>query len=372
MTVTLNLISGIGNVDAEDVDVSLIRTDGETQMRSRLNEETVADYAEKMQSGVRFPPVDLYYDGSAYWVGDGFHRIAAHKLAHGKTATIAANVRSGSRRKAVLHAVGANDSHGLPRTNADKRRAVETLLMDGEWVTWSDRAIADACKVTHSLVSKMRKELSGNESQMPTHRTVQRNGTTYTQDTSKIAAANQAREKPKPAVDPAQVAKERRGGLTKREYAVKLMPDVIDWLRTYKDRLNRTWRDLKDLAAHSNSRHWFDITEEWTKRGIYFEEDTLKAAIELAMIELQQADEATPVAAPPAKAAVIYVGESEPPSMDDDLLALRTCLLAARPHIEKAQGITERLGHKLWMEQALHLIDMELKRVGEQTDGEAA
>ena len=35
-------------------------------------------------------------------------------------------------------------------TNADKRRAVETLLNDAEWATWSDREIARQCGVHHT------------------------------------------------------------------------------------------------------------------------------------------------------------------------------------------------------------------------------
>lgn len=363
----LDLLKGAGAVVPEDIEISFIRTDGETQMRAKLNEETVADYVEKMQNGARFPPVELYYDGSHYWVGDGFHRIAAWKRAS-PWQRIAANVRSGSRRKAILHAVGANDDHGLPRTNADKRRAVETLLMDAEWAAWSDRAIAEACRVTHPLVAKVRKELSGNGFQMPTERVVQRNGTTYTQETAGISVANAGREKPTETVDPVylaqQVAKEKRGGLTKREYAVQLMPEVISWLRVYRDRHGRTWRDLVDVAAHTNSRHWFDITNEWTRREIYYEEDTLKAAIELALIELQQEGEPAAVE-PPPKAVAVYTTESAPPSMADDLAALRQHLLAARPHIERAERIAERLGHKLWMSQALSMITMELKRAEE-------
>ena len=52
-------------------------------------------------------------------------------------AKISADVREGSRRDAILYAVGANASHGLKRTNRDKRNAVMVLLKDPEW---SDRA----------------------------------------------------------------------------------------------------------------------------------------------------------------------------------------------------------------------------------------
>jgi hypothetical protein len=60
----------------------------------------------------------------------------------------------------VLYSVGANAHHGLRRTNADKRRAVEMLLRDEEWRGWSDREIARRCAVTHPFVGKIRDELS--------------------------------------------------------------------------------------------------------------------------------------------------------------------------------------------------------------------
>ena len=60
-----------------------------------------------------------------------------------------------------IASLGANGSHGLPRTNADKRRAVEILLRDPEWSQWSDREIARRACVHHQMVGAMRRELSG-------------------------------------------------------------------------------------------------------------------------------------------------------------------------------------------------------------------
>ena len=55
------------------------------------------------------------------------------------------------------------------RTNADKRRAVETLLRDEEWARWSDREIARQCGVSPSSVSAYRAQLSKLDS-CPTER----------------------------------------------------------------------------------------------------------------------------------------------------------------------------------------------------------
>jgi hypothetical protein len=55
-----------------------------------------------------------------------------------------------------LYAVGANASHGLKRTNRDKRNAVLVLLKDPEWQGWSDREIARRCVVSPHTVAAER------------------------------------------------------------------------------------------------------------------------------------------------------------------------------------------------------------------------
>ena len=64
--------------------------------------------------------------------------------------------------RAILHGAGSNAVHGLRRTQADKRRAVERLLKDPEWARWSDRKIAEVARVDHKTVGAIRRELTGN------------------------------------------------------------------------------------------------------------------------------------------------------------------------------------------------------------------
>lgn len=157
-----------------------IRRDGGTQARIGLNEETVQEYAELMREHrwdfrTMQRPIALY-DGSDFWLADGFHRIEAAQRAQLSDYPI--EVLRGTKRDAILRAAGANSQHGLRRTNADKRRAVELLLRDQEWGQWSDRKIADVCAVDHKTVADVRKALSGEIPQIET-RTVERAGTTY-------------------------------------------------------------------------------------------------------------------------------------------------------------------------------------------------
>lgn len=179
--------------------LAIIRIDGGTQMRADLNEDVVAEYAQIVRDGGDFPPVVVYFDGSKYWLADGFHRYHAYRAALAEE--IPADVRAGTKREAIFHSVSANVAHGLRRTNADKRKAVETLLNDKEWGAWSDREIARACHVGHPLVASVRSELSGRNSRCDgpasasdnqssdAVRTVERNGTSYQQNTANIGKA---------------------------------------------------------------------------------------------------------------------------------------------------------------------------------------
>ena len=133
--------------------------DGGAQMRVEMRAETVNDYANDMLNGLVFPPIVVFYDGTDYWLGDGFHRVEASRKIDRKE--VLADIRSGSAREAILHGVGSNAAHGLRRTQADKRHAVERLLTDPEWARWSDRKIAEIAKVDHKTVGTIRRELAG-------------------------------------------------------------------------------------------------------------------------------------------------------------------------------------------------------------------
>ena len=150
------------------LEIDLIQNDGTTQMRvAGIDPSVVADYADAMEAGAVFPPIIVYHDGEQYWPGDGFHRIdAARRIGR---ETIDADIREGGRRDALLLAASANATHGLRRTQGDKRKSVETLLRDPEWSRWSDREIGKACSVDHKTVGRVRRELTG---EFPSERVV--------------------------------------------------------------------------------------------------------------------------------------------------------------------------------------------------------
>lgn len=180
--------------------IDRIRIDGGTQIRAAINQATVDDYAEilRADADAGFPPVVVIFDGIDYWLGDGFHRLDAHRQI-GRT-EIECEVREGTQRDAVLFAVGANALHGLPRSRHDKRNAVQTLLNDPQWSVWSDRELARLAKVGAPLVAAVRKE-SSESSGGSRVRTVKRGDTEYQMDTSNIR--REPASKPTTASEPA-------------------------------------------------------------------------------------------------------------------------------------------------------------------------
>ena len=130
--------------------------DPKLQSRTETNEQTIEDYADAIKMGDEFPPLLVYFDGTHYWLVDGYHRYHAHRKA-GK-AGIACEIVNGTFRDAVLKATSVNSKHGMRRTYADKRKAVMTLIEDFEWDTWSNIEMAEHCGVSASFVSNLRSE----------------------------------------------------------------------------------------------------------------------------------------------------------------------------------------------------------------------
>jgi hypothetical protein len=155
----------------KSIAIDRIILDPDIQPRAEMDKATIEEYAEVLRSGGKLPPIRLFRDQEGVLrVADGFTRIAAHKRA-GLT-EIKATVVTGSKRDAMLFAVGANADHGQRRTNADKRRAVMTLLNDPEWSQQSQTWIAEKCAVSQQFISQIRSQLynsciNGAESDKP-------------------------------------------------------------------------------------------------------------------------------------------------------------------------------------------------------------
>ena len=100
------------------------------------------------------PPVAWQLPDESYKLSQGFHRVEGAKRAGRESLKFV--VRTGTADECAIDAACSNHGHGLKRTDADKRRAVESLLK--LMPKSSDRDIAERCKVDHKTVGKVRKE----------------------------------------------------------------------------------------------------------------------------------------------------------------------------------------------------------------------
>lgn len=152
----------------KEVELGLIRMDGDTQPRSHMDYEAVDDYGDAMTEGAKFPPIVLFFDGKDYWPGDGFHRIKGAEQS-GKE-VISAFVYSGSVEDARWYSYSANITNGMRRTNEDKQRAVKLALQHPRGRNLSDRQIAKHVGVSRRSVDQWRQKLSGKNAQIAKRR----------------------------------------------------------------------------------------------------------------------------------------------------------------------------------------------------------
>ena len=144
------------------------------QTRVALNEETVADYAEAMAKGVKFPPVTVFQCAGHLYLADGFHRVEG-ALRNG-VKRIDAEITQGKFDDALKFALGANANHGLRRTNADKNRAVNIALQNCDRLFGgvpSANLLAETCAVSVEFANRMVREfesLSAPKRAVPTRR----------------------------------------------------------------------------------------------------------------------------------------------------------------------------------------------------------
>ena len=177
--------------DPSSLPLARLRRDGGTQMRAQLTEEQATHYASLIREDVaagrpiRLPPVDVFHDGKDYWLAHGFHRWEGHQQAGERH--ILCIVHAGTRRDAVLHAVGCNATNGVHRSKADKDRALAALLSDPEWSQWNDSEIARRCHVDRETVARHRRHLRDATSEKRKYRT--KHGTEAAMNTGQIGQA---------------------------------------------------------------------------------------------------------------------------------------------------------------------------------------
>ena len=129
-----------------------LRIDGDTQPRVAIDQAVVQEYAEALEAGDEFPPVKVVYDGTTYWLVDGFHRYFAHRRLN--RPQIKAEITPGELVDAQWLSLASNKTHGLRRSNQDKVKAVRRALELRLHIT--DRAVAEHVGVSNTMVSNHR------------------------------------------------------------------------------------------------------------------------------------------------------------------------------------------------------------------------
>lgn len=180
-----------------------IRRDGGTQSRVSMDDAVVREYADAIIDGAALPPAVVFFDGTAYWLADGWHRADAYNLIG--DFVMPCEVHQGTQADAKLYSYGANREHGLRRSNADKRKAVEGMLRD--FTGWSDSRIARHVGVHHSTVAQHRASLADSAGEKSVERTyTTKHGTEAVMNISNVrqaamdrAAATDRQAQPSPA-----------------------------------------------------------------------------------------------------------------------------------------------------------------------------
>lgn len=139
---------------AELAEVSVLVADlqpGPAVRRQPLDHSHVAALAELPE---RWPPI-LVSSGTMAVV-DGMHRVAAAR--HLGLLSMRARIFEGNDHEALIEAVRANVTHGLP-LRLDERTGAARQILAGS-PDRSDRAIAEICGIDHKTVARLRATLA--------------------------------------------------------------------------------------------------------------------------------------------------------------------------------------------------------------------
>jgi len=162
-----------------------IRKDGGTQTRRSLDESVVRHYCALLQAETEFPPLRVWFDGTNFWLVDGFHRLAAAEKAGFKEVT--AYIHHGPLEAAVWDSLSANSQHGLPRKRSEMLDVIQRALCHTNAVSLSNVEIARHLGVAEKTVRRWRRRLSSARAE-DAIRQVTRNGRAYTIRTANIGS----------------------------------------------------------------------------------------------------------------------------------------------------------------------------------------
>ena len=210
------------------IKLSDIRIDGGTQARVALNQEVVNEYAEHMREGAEFPAITVFFDGSAYWLADGFHRFFAAKS--NALDEILADVKTGTLDEATLFAFGANGKRGLSMSAEDFRKIIYAMFRHPVWSKWSNAEIARHVGVSKMTVGRVKATLDTKE-EPKKKKYKDKDGVERQMDTSNIGKKKSEPKTTKPDMTTADPMAEMRDQISELIDTVNALSDENTLLR---------------------------------------------------------------------------------------------------------------------------------------------
>jgi hypothetical protein len=227
-------LNGVHTEAPTRVTIDRIVTDARLQARDQKAppKALVEQYAEHLRQLDPVTLVRLTEEGGGYVAGtyllvDGHTTLEAHALK--EMVTVPARIVEGDWRAARILAAGANAEHGMPRSPADKAKAVRMLLEEtaDENRAYSDGWFAEKAKVSDHFVKKVRLLWKADQKRKAKPRPER-------SEQERVGLDNKTyKVKPKKA---------KRGGFEPRDYA----KPIADLSRV----LDRMYKAFKLLDAH--------------------------------------------------------------------------------------------------------------------------
>lgn len=252
----------------ETLSIDLLRLDGGTQARIKINEDTVDDYADVLtEAGGDWPfdPNDVFHDGSDYFVADGFHRtLAAIRV---KRASIPCRVHQGTSKDAKIFGMTANDTHGLRMSREDKRACVEWLLDNGGKMTQAEIAVKAGVSVrtVQYVVSSRNPQIAGSTVSakkstkapiLTDAEKLKKKKEKEAEKAKKKAEADAAKAKKKAEADAARAEKKKQAEaekVKKREEAAQAKAAAKEQAKAAKEAADRETRSADEQAKLDSS-----------------------------------------------------------------------------------------------------------------------
>jgi len=274
-------------LERQQLQLKQIRLDGGTQVRASIKEEAVMRYAEDMEGGSVFPPLRVFFDGTDYWLADGFHRY--HAALRIGVQEFLCEVDTGTARDALFYGSKANNLHGQPMDNADKRKITMIFIEDFEWGEWSNSEIARQLHVSAPFVAKMRGESAPavRKYMTPKGNVAEKRTPTKKEKPAKPAAEAPLIEPAKPVEPPVVDHRQemvdeliaQNETLTDR-LALKAMDATAEEKKAAEDLIKQLREEIRILKLEMNavksSRDKFQLENAQLKRQIAMQQRQLK------------------------------------------------------------------------------------------------